>query len=660
MTLDAGRIAKACGAKVTGEISTQLCRSQIDRVRRALGAERPPLIACTQEAPLFVETAGEGPLPGLVDIRETAGWSKEGAEAGPKIAALLAEAMIEPVPTPTMTLKSEGTCLVYGKEATAVEAARQLQGRLDVTVVLDARTEIAPPAVTQFPLFKGRITAARGHLGKFELTFAGHAAVRPSSRGVLAFEAGQDRVTASCDLILDLSGGKPLFAGDAKRDGYVRVDPGNPAAVQKALFDLCDLVGEFEKPLYVAFDAKLCAHSRSKKTGCTRCLDLCPTGAIAPAGDHVAIDPGICAGCGQCAAVCPTGAASYVVPRIGALAARLRALLTTYRAASGSRPVLLFHDGRQGRETLAALARFGDGLPARAIPVALNETTQLGFSALMAAFAYGAEAALILVAPSKREEMAATAAQMGLAETVLAGLGYGSGRIHLLATADPDRLSEALARLPEQAPMVAGDFLPPETDRMLARLALTHLHRHAPLQPERLPLPPGAPFGAVEVRTEGCTLCLACVGACPTGALRDNPERPMLRFREEACIQCGLCRVTCPEKVIALSPRLDFTAEAKAERLVKDEEPLACLRCGKPFAARSSVERMIGQLASHPMFAGDDRAKRRLLMCADCRVVDHFEGKQPLAAGERPRPRTTEDYRSGAAGDDDEPKPKKS
>ena len=53
-------------------------------------------------------------------------------------------------------------------------------------------------------------------------------------------------------------------------------------------------------------------------------------------------------------------------------------------------------------------------------------------------------------------------------------------------------------------------------------------------------LPAHAPFGAVEIDTPGCTLCLSCVAACPTGALSDDPNRPMLRFSEEACVQSGL------------------------------------------------------------------------------------------------------------------------
>ena len=51
------------------------------------------------------------------------------------------------------------------------------------------------------------------------------------------------------------------------------------------------------------------------------------------------------------------------------------------------------------------------------------------------------------------------------------------------------------------------------------------------------------------------------VSSCPTGALRDDPQRPMLRFVEDACVQCGLCQATCPEHVITLKPQIDFRAE---------------------------------------------------------------------------------------------------
>ena len=84
--------------------------------------------------------------------------------------------------------------------------------------------------------------------------------------------------------------------------------------------------------------------------------------------------------------------------------------------------------------------------------------------------------------------------------------------------------------------------------RALMRQALDHLHREAPAPVDLVPLPAGAPFGNLQIDVAGCTLCLACVGACPTGALIDNPERPILRFLEDACVQCGLCQNTCRKR----------------------------------------------------------------------------------------------------------------
>ncbi len=245
---------------------------------------------------------------------------------------------------PLVSLDSEGVILIYGRDERAIEAANLLKDHLDVTVLITRPADLAPPRVTDFPVVKGTIRAAKGHLGAFELTVDDYAAPAPSSRGALAFGTGRDGATSRCDIVLDLSGGAPLFPAADLRDGYLRVDPGDPAAILRAALRARDLVGTFDKPRYITFTEDLCAHSRSKIVGCRRCLDLCPTGAITPAGNHVAIDARICAGCGQCAAVCPTGAAAYALPAADALMRKLRTLLTAYREAGGARPVLLLHD----------------------------------------------------------------------------------------------------------------------------------------------------------------------------------------------------------------------------------------------------------------------------------------------------------------------------
>ena len=146
----------------------------------------------------------------------------------------------------------------------------------------------------------------------------------------------------------------------------------------------------------------------------------------------------------------------------------------------------------------------------------------------------------------------------------------------------------------------------------------------APAPKEEVALGAGAPYGRVLVNPKTCTLCMACVGACPESALLDSKEAPQLKFIERNCVQCGLCEKTCPEDAITLAPRLLLGKEAQAAVVLNAAEPYLCVRCSKPFATRQMIENMVGRLGSHSMFATSD-SLRRLQMCADCRVIDMME-----------------------------------
>jgi ferredoxin len=649
MPLDVEAVRRGCkGAEVA--TARQLCRAEIERFRALAGQPGTLTIGCTQEAPLFTEVAAESgadPSIGYVNIRETAGWSAEANAAGPKMAALLAAAT-EPLPqVPLVTLESEGVALILGRDERAVEAGGLLKEHLDVTVLIAPPARLAPRRTTEFPVAMGRVRTVKGHLGAFEVAVDDFAQAAPSSRTALAFGPARNGATSRSDIILDLSGGPALFPAADLRDGYVRADPGDPTEVLKAVLKARDLVGTFEKPRYVAFTEDLCAHSRSRITGCTRCLDLCPAGAIAPAGNHVAIDEKICAGCGQCAAACPTGAAAYALPPADVLMRKLRTLLTVYREAGGKHPVLLVHDDDHGTPLIDALARFGSGLPANVIPLSVNEVTQVGLETLAAAFAYGASSVRFLLRARPRHDVAGLTRTIDLARPILAGLGFTGERVATIETDDPEALGASLQVLNklEPAPRPAT-FMPGGAKRDVLRVALRELHGAAPVPVDVVALPERAPFGAVEIDVAGCTLCLSCVSACPTGALSDDPERPTLRFSEDACVQCGLCKATCPEKVITLKPQIDFRAATASARVLKEEQPFCCIRCGKAFGVKSTIERVAAKLEGrHWMFKDAPRRLDVIKMCDDCRVATISEQDfDPYGSPPRAPPRTTEDY----------------
>jgi len=327
---------------------------------------------------------------------------------------------------------------------------------------------------------------------------------------------------------------------------------------------------------------------------------------------------------------------------------RLRTLLQTYRKAGGSDAVVLFHDGEHGEELIDALARFGEGLPADVLPLRVNEVTQLGPEMLAAAFAYGGSGVAIVTRARPRHDITALRRAVETSDSVISALGFGTGLVRIIETDDPDQLRAMLDAAPRGvATQKPAGFVPRGAKRGVLETIFRELRLAAPTPIDVVPLAPGAPFGGVKLDVEGCTLCHACVTACPTGALSDNPDRAMLRFTESLCVQCGLCESTCPEKVITIEPRLDFHAWDTPLRVLKEEEPFNCIACGKPFGTRSSIDRVLAKLGDkHWMFQGANAKRLDVIkMCADCRVEAVVnESFDPHAAPQRPPVMSTEDY----------------
>ncbi|MEI4262185.1 4Fe-4S binding protein [Roseovarius sp. D0-M9] len=632
-TIDAVALGAATGLECS-RLHTDLCQSQIAAATKALeGGE--VMIACQQEAERFGALAEDlgAPEPAFVDIRDRAGWTSDTRDTTAKMAALVADAALPQPPSKTTDVVSGGICLIIGAPDVAIAAAEKLADILAVTVLVPDGADL--PHTSRFDCCAGRLRDVSGTLGQFHISIDAFQQVLPGGRGAPTLTDARDGAKSDCDLILDLTGGTPLFPAPDKRDGYLRADPGSLPAVADAVLEASQMVGTFEKPLHVRMEPSLCAHSRAGQPACSNCLDVCPTGAILPAGEHVSIDPLICAGCGACSAVCPSGAISYDAPPVDHVFRRIGTLASAYRKAGGTSGVLLVHDAH-GAEMIRLAARYGNGLPVDVIPLEIEALAMFGHAEMLGSLASGFAAVDILLAPKSDRDV------LHSQETLAAAMGAGDA-VTLLDITDPDALSDHLFEREAPATAPAPAILPQGSRRQIARLAAKALAA----EEEVIPLPDHAPYGAVIVDTDACTLCLACASLCPSGALLDNPDMPQLRFKEDACLQCGLCANVCPEDAITLQPRMDLTDAALSQVVLNEEEPFACVECGSLFGVKSTVERIMEKLAGNHAMFDNPAAARMIQMCDNCRVQAQFHGQNnPFAGKERPQVRTSEDYLS--------------
>jgi len=668
MPLDGKALARALKLGTTPTVHTELCRRHLAAFEAAVKNGNDLVVACTQEAPLFDELHGELKGTGaiqFVNIRETGGWSAESKNATPKIAALLALADLpEPEPVPLVSYKSDGSLLIVGPGAAALQWAEKLADQLAVSVLITDTVQAELPSTRRYPLWSGRAVAIKGYLGAFEATWEQanpidldvctrcNACIRscPEQAIDFSYQIDLDKCKAhrqcvkACgevgaidfgrketlrsdafDMVLDLSR-EPLINLPQPPQGYFapRRDPLEQALAAQ---QLAQFVGEFEKPKYFEYREKICAHGRSEITGCTKCIDVCSTRAISSDLDanRIKVEPHLCMGCGGCASVCPSGAMTYAYPRVSDLGMRLKTVLQTYREAGGENPCLLFHNTTDGRELIARLARRGKGLPANVIPLEVFHIASLGLDLMLGALALGASRFMILSAGSEPDDYReALERQMGYARAIAGGLGLGEGRFSLIVAGDVGALEKAAWEGGVPRSLTPASFNLGNDKRATLDFVFDHLMLHAPVRKDELPMPAGAPYGAVVVDKQKCTMCLACVGACPEGALLDAKDKPQLRFIERNCVQCRLCEKTCPEDAISLVPRLLLTSAATQPAVVNEDKVFACVRCGKPFANQRIIDNMLGKLATHSMFK-DPAALRRLQMCQDCRVTDMFE-----------------------------------
>lgn len=507
------------------------------------------------------------------------------SDAAARDAALAAMAAVPVDATGIVNFDAGGRVLVLGDDERAVAFASRLPDGLQARVVIFDPQGAVPTSADPLAIRARREDfSLDGRLGDF----------------VGRLDSGGP--AEHFDLVADLCR-VPWFDDAWPRFGYHAVAPDSPA-VDTVVAELSAETGQFEKPRYYQYDANLCVRGRSGFTACNRCVQACPAGAITALAERVEVDPFLCQGGGVCATVCPGGAMQYAFPTVEGAIARLRRLLETYRGAGGRDAVVLVHDAENPPRP--------EDLPGNLLPFAVEEVGSVGAEFWLSAVAFGA-GTVVLAESSRLTSSVRNALDVQLADAValLQGLGFPPA----IGWRDDDSLS-GMPVIRPAAYSGAGD------KREILFLALDHLAGEAADAPPVVGLPATVPLGEIRVDVDRCTLCVSCATVCPRGAVAAEDERPALLFFESRCVQCGLCEQACPERAITLNPRFVTDRDARTRRRVLHEEPpFECIRCGTPFATRSSIDRVMARLDGHRMF-GAEPARRRLQMCGDCRVID--------------------------------------
>lgn len=290
-------------------------------------------------------------------------------------------------------------------------------------------------------------------------------------------------------------------------------------------------------------DASRCLRMRYSESGCRRCVDICPHGAIMLDGG-LAIIQELCRGCLLCAAVCPAGALEQKNDFSACLAQLSRVpepILGCCRTKEHSHASLTCLGGLSEEHLLTLCQSLSGSL-------IFNMTTCSGcpnstmvpylhqrLADLHAAGLPGNGSRFLLIESAQdirfRDE---SVDRRGFFKSMVNSLFQGAAGIISTGGEQIERRTEyAGKRLPVRRELLnkLRDHLSPETEASISKR-----------------------FDFTITFHNSCTTCHGCVAICPTGALQSSSPDEQPQFDPRRCTGCGLCVEFCLDGAIRIFP----------------------------------------------------------------------------------------------------------
>ena len=359
--------------------------------------------------------------------------------------------------------------------------------------------------------------------------------------------------------------------------------------------ELFKVYGVFQVIEAVRFEPGSCQYEPRLKVGCRLCLETCPANALEPAAEGRRINHLKCIDCGRCVSLCPTGA---------------------------------LQESRFDDRSFFSYFRDLDFLQGKVVVIGSEASLQRLWWERGGSY----QGTFFLAHPNPQ---AIHQAQ------ILFLLALGAQGIIFLEKAPREALHwsnyffEALFNCQPVQKMDVAEFKP----QVLAPLRLQNIFQDFSFSGRRLQLArllyffweeaqrptlhlEGETFGSLKLEKEICTLCLACLNACHTGALKADPKNFALLGQTILCVACNACVALCPEKALVLTPGVDLKENAFSSRVLIQDEPLRCTKCGKIFGTKKSLLKVSQCLQETGRF---QELIPLLELCEDCRVRKMFD-----------------------------------
>lgn len=299
----------------------------------------------------------------------------------------------------------------------------------------------------------------------------------------------------------------------------------------------------------VSLERRRCLRSRFNKNRCVRCLEACPSGAVALRGNQITLDPEKCTDCRQCTAVCPNDAYRGGVDLLSLLKETAAKPVVLISCPKG----VLSHEGI----TVPCIGMFSEAMLA-----AMNMVTQEQCHIDISQCQHCLNSHCL---PAFQEKITSLGTRL-LQEACEIRLTCHTGNLPALPVTAKDERRSFLRRFQKNITKLSKDTFssrdagrpcaPPGHEKKPPEdiTALLHALSAAPTERTREKKVLAAYFPSLSINGQ-CDLCPLCTAMCPTGALqREKTEgERSLTFTSARCSGCGLCISFCRKKALTLT-----------------------------------------------------------------------------------------------------------